>query len=81
MIIRGKDRVSHREKGEARMAEAYGWIFVGSVPLLYEKRRVARQLQVETWLDLVQVLKELGLEKIEKNGNCKSAGSAVDYIV
>ncbi|MEM3597149.1 MAG: hypothetical protein QXJ53_03365 [Candidatus Bathyarchaeia archaeon] len=63
------------------MAEAYGWLFVGFVPLLYEKRRVARQLQVETWLDLAQVLKELGLENIEKNGGCKSAGFAVDYVV
>ncbi|MEM3577553.1 MAG: hypothetical protein QXX51_03750 [Candidatus Bathyarchaeia archaeon] len=63
------------------MAEVYGWIFVGPIPLLYEKRRVARQLQVETWLDLAQVLKELGLEKIEKNGNCKSASFTVDYVV
>jgi len=63
------------------MSDAYGWLFVGSVPLLYEKRRVARQLQVESWLDLAEVLKELGLEKLEKNGNCKSAGFAVDYVV
>jgi hypothetical protein len=63
------------------MSEAYGWLFVGSVPLLYEKRRVARQLQVESWLDLAEVLKELGLEKLEKNGNCKNAGFSVDYVV
>ncbi|MGB9676573.1 MAG: hypothetical protein ACPL0C_05235 [Candidatus Bathyarchaeales archaeon] len=63
------------------MSEAYGWLFVGSVPLLYEKRRVARQLQVETWLDLAEVLKELGLEKLEKNGNCKNSGFVADYVV
>ena len=50
------------------MAEVFGWMFVDRVPLLYEKRRVARQLQVETWLDLSQLVKELGIEKIdEKN--------------
>jgi hypothetical protein len=38
-------------------------MFVENVPLLYEKRRVARQFQVETWLDLAQVLKELNIGK------------------
>jgi len=61
------------------MAEAYGWIFVGAVPLLYEKRRVARQLQVETWLHLAQILRELGLEKLSKN--CGNENFAVDYVV
>jgi hypothetical protein len=61
------------------MAEDFGWLFVGSVPLLYEKRRVARQLQVETWLDLAQVLKELGLEKLDKND--KNANFAANYVV
>lgn len=63
------------------MAEVYGWIFVGPVPLLYEKRRVARQLQVETWLDLAQVLKELGLEKIEKDSSNNGASPTFDYVV
>jgi hypothetical protein len=43
--------------------DAFGWLFVDSKPLLYERKRVARQSQVETWLDLAQVLKELGIEK------------------
>jgi len=65
------------------LAEAYGWLFVDFVPLLYEKRRVARQLQVETWLDLTQLLNELKLElindggRIEQNANAKSK---IDYI-
>lgn len=49
------------------MAEAYGWLFVDFIPLLFEKRKVARQLQIETWLDLTQLAKELGIEKIENN--------------
>ncbi len=41
--------------------EAFGWLFVGDIPLLYEKKNVAKQLKIETWLDLAQAMKELGL--------------------
>ena len=61
------------------MAEACGWLFVDSVPLLYEKRRVARQLQVETWLDLSQLVKELGIEK--RNETKKEMHSTTGYII
>ncbi|NWF86586.1 hypothetical protein HXY32_02045 [Candidatus Bathyarchaeota archaeon] len=61
------------------MAEAFGWLFVDFIPLLYEKKKVARQLQVETWLDLSQLIKELGVEKLEKNS--QSMCSANGYIV
>jgi len=47
------------------MTETEGWLFVDFVPLLYEKRRVAKQLQIETWLDLSQLMKELELTKPE----------------
>ncbi|MDH7476956.1 MAG: hypothetical protein QHH17_01060 [Candidatus Bathyarchaeota archaeon] len=61
------------------MAEACGWLFVDSIPLLYEKRRVARQLQIETWLDLSQLIKELGIERLDeaKKEGCR----ATNYIV
>lgn len=61
------------------MAEAFGWLFVNSVPLLYDKRRVARQYQVEMWLDLAQVVKELGIENLKENQ--RNTASAVNYIV
>ncbi|RLI20160.1 hypothetical protein DRO54_06910 [Candidatus Bathyarchaeota archaeon] len=48
------------------MTEAFGWIFVDFIPLLYEKKRVAKQLQIETWLDLSQLVRELGIEKLKK---------------
>jgi hypothetical protein len=60
------------------LAEVFGWMFVDQVPLLYEKRRVARQLQVETWLDLSQLVKELGIEKTDKTK--RNANSALSYI-
>jgi len=59
--------------------EAYGWLFVDAVPLLYEKRRVARQFQVEAWLDLTQLLMELGIEKL--NHSTRNTHYATDYIV
>lgn len=64
------------------MAESYGWLFVDFVPLLYEKRRVARQLQVETWLDLTQLLNELKLEIVEngKFGQNASVKPKIDYV-
>jgi hypothetical protein len=65
------------EKGE--MAEACGWIFVDHIPLLYDKRRVARQYQVEMWLDLTQLVKELGIEKLNENNH--NSHSKTDYVV
>jgi len=50
---------------------------VDTVPLLYDKRKVARQLQVETWLDLYQLTKELNIEKIENH----NANAAINYVI
>lgn len=47
------------------MAETYGWIFVDFIPLLHDKKRLARQFQIETWLNLSEVVKELGLQKVD----------------
>jgi len=47
------------------MAESCGWVFVDNVPLLYDKRRVARQLQVETWLELSRLVTELKMLDLE----------------
>lgn len=58
--------------------EAFGWLFVNNVPLLYDKKKVARQFQVETWLDLAQVVKELGIEKLEEN---RPTANTASYIV
>ncbi|MBX5320556.1 MAG: hypothetical protein QHH12_04085 [Candidatus Bathyarchaeota archaeon] len=63
------------------MSESYGWLFIDFIPLLYEKRRVARQLQVETWLDLTQLLSELRLELADGGTSTQSNGAKVDYIV
>jgi hypothetical protein len=65
------------EKGE--LAEAFGWIFVDFIPLLYEKKRVAKQSQIETWLDLSQLVMELGIQKSAQTKQNNS--TSVSYIV
>jgi len=71
------------ERGEKLLAESYGWLFVDFIPLLYEKRRIARQLQVETWLDLTQLLKELKLELADGGGETaqQNKKNHADYVV
>jgi hypothetical protein len=66
-------------EGRREMAESLGWLFVDCIPLLYDKRRVARQFQVEAWLDLTQLVKELGIEK--PNESKRDAHSAIKYVV
>jgi hypothetical protein len=56
--------------------ENYGWLFVDVIPLLYSEKRVAKQLKIETWLDLYQLVKELGAEKAENH----IAKDAMDYV-
>jgi len=60
------------------LAESFGWLFVDFVPLLYEKKKVARQLQVETWLDLTQLMKELGISKLERTK--QDASISMGYV-
>ena len=64
------------EKGE--MAESCGWVFVDNIPLIYDKRRVARQLQVETWLQLSQLVKDLKIEDF--NPQNRRAESTKGYV-
>ena len=64
------------EKGE--MAESCGWVFVDNVPLIYDKRRVARQLQVETWLQLSQLVKDLKIDDFSSQD--RGAESTRGYV-
>ena len=61
------------------MAESCGWVFVDNVPLLYDRRRVARQLQVETWLELSHLVTELKMLDLEPGR--RGVQSTVGYIV
>jgi hypothetical protein len=57
------------------MSESCSWLFIESVPLLFEKEKVARQLKVETWLDLTQLLKEI------KEDDARSPQQPIRYVV
>ena len=61
------------------MPETFGWIFVDFIPLLYEKKRVAKQFQVETWLDLSQLVMELGIGKSAQTK--QNAQTTASYVV
>lgn len=58
--------------------ENYGWLFVDTVPLLYEKKKVARQLKIETWLDLYQLTRELNIHKLE---NHNGGNAPMNYVI
>jgi hypothetical protein len=60
------------------MAESCGWVFVDNIPLIYDKKRVARQLQVETWLQLSQLVKDLKIEDF--NSQNRRAESTKGYV-
>jgi hypothetical protein len=60
------------------MAESCGWVFVDNIPLIYDKKRVARQLQVETWLQLSQLVKDLKIEDF--NSQNSRAESTKGYV-
>lgn len=59
--------------------ETFGWLFVGLIPLIYEKKRLAKQYNIETWLDLAQVMKELNIDKTETSK--QQASPSASYVV
>ncbi len=63
------------------MSESFRWLFVDFVPLLHKKRRVARQFQVEMWLDLSAVLKELKIRKISAPISRQEENVQLRYVV
>ena len=58
--------------------ENYGWLFVNTVPLLYDKKKVARQLKIETWLDLYQLTEELNIQKLV---NPNGGNATINYVI
>ncbi len=57
--------------------EDFVWIFVNSVPMLFDKKNVDRQKKIETWLDLYQLSQELDAAiKTEKT----RLNEAINYV-
>ena len=57
--------------------ENWDWIFVNMVPMLCDKTRITRQQKIETWLNLYQLTKKLGLEKTER----QNPSTSISYVV
>ena len=50
------------------------WLFVNTIPLLYEERKIERQSKIETWLNLYQIARELNVQKQ------KGIKSPINYV-
>jgi hypothetical protein len=46
--------------------ENLDWIFVNTIPMLFDKTRIAKQQKIETWLNLYEAVKKLGFEKPDR---------------
>lgn len=61
----------------AAKEELYSWLFVDTIPLLYEEKKIERQSKIETWLNLYQIARELNIQKPENNG----ANTPINYVI
>jgi hypothetical protein len=61
----------------AAKEELYSWLFVDTIPLLYEEKKIERQSKIETWLNLYQIARELNIHKPENNG----ANAPINYVI
>jgi len=57
--------------------ENLDWIFVNRIPMLCEKTRIAKQQKIETWLNLHQTVRKLGLHKTSRQEHM----TPVRYII
>jgi hypothetical protein len=62
----------------AAKEELYSWLFVNTIPLLYEEKKIERQSKIETWLDLYQLTKELNIQKPE---NQNGVTAPMNYVI
>jgi len=62
----------------ASKEELYSWLFVNAIPLLYEEKKIERQSKIETWLNLYQLARELGIQKPE---NQNDANAPMNYVI
>jgi hypothetical protein len=77
MVIR-KGRAFHSWR-RRELAKSFRWLFVDDVPLLYDKKRVARQFQVEMWLDSSPIIKELKIKYMATSK--RDTNQTLRYIV
>ena len=62
----------------AAKEELYSWLFVNTIPLLYEEKKIERQSKIETWLDLYQITRELNIQNPE---NRTDVNAQMNYVI
>jgi len=62
----------------AAKEEIYSWLFVNTIPLLYEERKIERQSKIENWLNLYQITRELNIIETEIQ---KGSNSPMTYVI
>jgi hypothetical protein len=62
----------------AAKEELYSWLFVNTIPLLYEEKKIDRQSKIETWLNLYQLTRELNIQKPE---NQNGVNAPMNYVI
>lgn len=62
----------------AAKEEIYSWLFVNTIPLLYEERKIERQSKIENWLNLYQLTRELNIIETEAK---KDSSTPMNYVI
>jgi hypothetical protein len=57
--------------------ELFSWLFVDTIPLLYEEKKIERQSKIETWLNLYQIARELNIQKPENS----EVNTPINYVI
>jgi len=60
-------------KENKALSKAYKWLFIENIPLLYEAVRVARQFQIELWLDSSPLLQAFNLKPVNSESQGKTS--------
>jgi len=53
------------------MSETYKWLFIAGIPFLIRTINLARQFEIELWLNSSNFLEELGVKEINMKKNSK----------
>jgi hypothetical protein len=62
----------------AAKEELYSWLFVNTIPVLVEEKKIERQTKIETWLNLYQITRELNIQKPENSNN---TSTPINYVI
>ena len=55
----------------------YSWLFVNTIPLLCEEKKIERQSKIETWLNLYQLTRELNIQQPDQN----RSNAPMNYVI